>query len=68
MGISSLERHLTLDRSMYGSDQAASIEPGGFRTLIEGVRVIEIAMGSGEIKFLDKEKPIAQNLRQHIQK
>jgi len=66
MGISSLERHITLDRSMYGSDQPASIEPGGFKILIGGVREIEKAMGHGNIEFLEKEKPIADNLRQHL--
>ena len=68
LGISSLERHLTLDRAMYGSDQSASIEPSGFKMLIGGVREIEKAMGNGHIQFLDKEKPIAENLRQHLKK
>lgn len=66
MGISSLERHISLDRSMYGSDQSASIEPQGFKKLVTGVRAIEMAMGDGVKKFLDEEHPIAKNLRQHI--
>jgi N-acetylneuraminate synthase len=66
MGISSLERHITLDRSMYGSDQSASIEPAGFQMLIGGIREIEKAKGDGKIEFLEKEKPIAENLRQHL--
>ena len=66
MGISSLERHITLDRSMYGSDQSASVEPQGFHKLVKGVRTIEMALGDGIKKFLDEEKPIAANLRQHI--
>ena len=66
LGISSLERHITLDRSMYGSDQSASIEPAGFKMLITGIREIEKAMGHGNIEFLEKEKPIADNLRQHL--
>ena len=66
MGISSLERHITLNRSMYGSDQAASIEPSGLRQLVGAVKKIELAMGDGDIKFLDEEIPIAQNLRQHL--
>ena len=66
MGISSLERHITLDRSMYGSDQSASIEPAGFKMLINGIREIEKAKGDGKIAFLEKEKPIAENLRQHL--
>ena len=66
LGITSLERHITLDRSMYGSDQSASIEPSGLRQLVGAVRKIESAMGDGNIKFLEEEKPIADNLRQHI--
>ena len=66
LGITSLERHITLDRAMYGSDQSASIEPSGLRQLVGAVRKIESAMGDGAIRFLDLEKPIAENLRQHI--
>ncbi len=66
LGISSLERHITLDRAMYGSDQAASIEPSGFSKLVRGVRVIEKAMGDGNINFQEKEIPIAVKLRSHI--
>ena len=66
MGISSLERHITLDRAMYGSDQAASIEPAGLRQLVGAVRKIETAMGDGVVRILDEEIPIAENLRQHL--
>ena len=66
LGITSLERHITLDRTMYGSDQSASIEPHGFQTLINKVREIEIAMGDGEKRILEEEIPIANNLRQHL--
>jgi len=66
LGISSLERHITLDRSMYGSDQSASVEPAGFRQLVGAVRKIEIAMGDGVKKIIKAEAPIAANLRQHI--
>ena len=66
MGITSLERHITLDRAMYGSDQAASLEPNGLRLLIGGVRKIEKAMGDGVIKINEKELPIAKKLRAHI--
>lgn len=65
-GITSLERHITLDRAMYGSDQAASVEPNGFRQLIGAVRKIESAMGDGEIRVLDKEIPVAKKLREHL--
>jgi N-acetylneuraminate synthase len=64
--ITSLERHITLDRSMYGSDQSASVEPRGFRELIGAVRKIELALGDGIKKTIEDEKPIAENLRQHL--
>lgn len=66
LGISSLERHITLDRAMYGSDQAASVEPTGLKTLVGGVRKIESAMGDGQKKMLDSEKPVAAKLREHL--
>jgi N-acetylneuraminate synthase len=66
MGITSLERHITISRAMYGSDQSASIEPHGIQTLVAKVREIEKAMGDGEKRFLESEVPIANNLRQHI--
>ena len=66
LGISSLERHITLDRSFYGSDQSASVEPAGFRQLVGAVRKIELAMGDGVKKIIEEEAPIAANLRQHI--
>ena len=64
--ISSLERHITLDRAMYGSDQSASVEPSGFKQLIGAVRKIELAMGDGIKKTIEAEAPIAANLRQHL--
>ena len=64
--ITSLERHITLDRAMYGSDQSASVEPQGFRQLVSSVRVIEEAMGDGVKYFIEEEEPIAKNLRQHL--
>ena len=66
LGITSLERHITIDRSMYGSDQAASIEPVGFKHLVGAVRKIELAMGDGEKRTIEEEIPIAKNLRQHL--
>ena len=66
MGITSLERHITLDRAMYGSDQASSVEPAGFRMLVGAVRKIEQAMGDGKLGYLEREVPIAENLRQHL--
>jgi N-acetylneuraminate synthase len=66
LGISSLERHITMDRSMYGSDQSASLEPGNLRSLVRGVRAIESAMGDGQKRILDAEVPIAKKLREHL--
>lgn len=66
LGITSLERHITLDRAMYGSDQAASVELVGLEKMVKMVRAVESAMGDGvkkvseaESKILDKLKPTA---------
>jgi N-acetylneuraminate synthase len=66
LGITSLERHITLDRAMYGSDQSASVEPNGFKQLVGAVRKIESAMGDGKKRMLDEEISIAKKLRAHI--
>jgi len=63
LGASSLERHITLDRAMYGSDQAASVELAGFKRLIRDIRVIEVALGDGEKRIWDEEYPIRKKLR-----
>jgi N-acetylneuraminate synthase len=68
LGISSLERHITMDKSMYGSDQSASLEPGNLRSLVRGVRAIELAMGDGQKRIIDAEVPIAKKLREHLNK
>jgi len=66
MGITSLERHITLDRAMYGSDQSASVEPNGLRQLVGAIRKIEQAMGDGVKRVIDDEVPIAKKLREHL--
>jgi len=66
LGITSLERHITLDRAMYGSDQAASVQADGFRQLVAAIRKIEKAMGNGNIAMNHKEIPISKKLRAHI--
>jgi len=66
LSITSLERHITMDRSMYGSDQSASVEPAGLRQLVGAVRKIEKAMGDGVKRTIEAEASIAQNLRQHL--
>ena len=62
LGITSLERHITLDRTMYGSDQAASLEVEVFKLMINYVRVVEKALGDGNKKILDEEKKIREKL------
>ena len=66
LGITSLERHITLSRAMYGSDQSASVEPAGFRQLVGAVRKIEKAMGDGIKRVIEAETPIANKLREHL--
>ena len=69
LGASSLERHITLDRSMYGSDQSASLEPRGLRELIGSVRIVEKCIGEEKIGHIfESEIPIAEKLRSHIKK
>ena len=66
LGITSLERHITLGRAMYGSDQSASVEPAGFKMLIGAVRKIELALGDGAIEMNSKEALVAEKLRAHL--
>uniref|UniRef100_A0A6M3IFL6 Putative N-acetylneuraminate synthase n=1 Tax=viral metagenome TaxID=1070528 RepID=A0A6M3IFL6_9ZZZZ len=63
LGAEHIERHITLDRSIYGSDQSASIEPGGFRRMIEGCREVSRAMGTGKKLFNGEEKVNADKMR-----
>ena len=66
-GISSLERHITLDRTMYGSDQAASLEIRGMRELVSGIKKITLSLGKSEIGLINEEEyKIAKKLRKHI--
>jgi N-acetylneuraminate synthase len=66
MGITALERHITLDRAMYGTDQAASLEVAGLRSLVGTIRKMEIALGDGVKRVINAEKSIAAKLRAHI--
>jgi N-acetylneuraminate synthase len=66
LGISSIERHITLDRAMYGSDQAASLAPAGLKRLVPEVRRVQIAMGDGIKRIIEDEIPIAKKLREHL--
>ena len=69
LSISSLERHITLDRTMYGSDQAASLELKGLLNLTNSIEKMLIAMGESKLGYiLDDEIPIAKKLRAHLEK
>jgi N-acetylneuraminate synthase len=63
MGACMVERHISLDRSMWGSDQAASLEPNGAIRLIRDIRLIETSMGDGVKRIIEREVPILQKLR-----
>jgi len=63
LGASFVERHITLDRAMWGSDQAASVEPSGLMRLVRDIRVIEQAMGDGRKKVYDSELGMIKRLR-----
>ncbi|MFN2159537.1 MAG: N-acetylneuraminate synthase family protein [Anaerolineales bacterium] len=63
LGASFVERHITLDRAMWGSDQAASVEPHGFARLVRDIRVIESALGDGVKRVYDSELAVRDKLR-----
>ena len=63
LGANSLERHITLDRSMYGSDQSASLEENGLKQLISAVRKVPIVVGKDEKQIFDIEEKVAEKLR-----
>ena len=63
LGATSIERHITLDRAMYGSDQAASMELTGLKKLVEYIRDIESALGSSEKTVTEQEEQIKKKLR-----
>jgi|TARA_B100000315_G_scaffold241081_1_gene261579 N-acetylneuraminate synthase len=63
LGSTIVERHITLDRSMWGSDQAASVEPGGLMRMVKGIREIEASIGNGQKRVYESEKPIRDKLR-----
>ena len=65
LGACLVERHVTLDRAMWGSDQAASVEPQGVRTLVKYIRVTEKALGDGQKKVYDSEQSTLKKLRKY---
>ena len=64
MGATSIERHITLNRSSYGTDQAASLEPKGLNTLVRDIRILEKIMGDGKKIVWKSEIPNQKKLRQ----
>jgi len=63
LGTCMVERHLTLDRAMWGSGQAASIEPQGLRLMVRNMRTIPVMLGSSQKRVLESEKPVRKKLR-----
>jgi len=63
LGAKMIERHLTMDRAMWGSDQAASLEPNGITRLVRDIRLVETALGDGKKRVFDREVPIMEKLR-----
>ncbi|HEX3724661.1 MAG TPA: N-acetylneuraminate synthase family protein [Pirellulales bacterium] len=63
LGACFVERHITLDRAMWGSDQAASIEPQGLKRLVKDIRNVELALGDGKKRVYDSEVAAASRLR-----
>jgi len=63
LGACMVERHITLDRAMWGSDQAASVEPSGFQRLVKDIRAVDSALGDGIKVVYDSEIPVKEKLR-----
>ena len=63
LGATSLERHITLDRTMYGSDQAASLEPTGLKRMVRDIRDVVAILGDGKKQIWDSEIPVRKKLR-----
>jgi N-acetylneuraminate synthase len=63
LGACMIERHITLDRAMWGSDQAASVEPSGFQRMVKDIRAVEAALGDGVKVVYDSEVSVKEKLR-----
>ena len=63
LGATSIERHITLDRAMYGSDQAASISVETLKNFVDAVKAVKSIMGSGKKELLEDEIPVRKKLR-----
>ncbi len=66
LGATSIERHISHDRSMYGSDQAASLEPIGLSRLVKDIRTLDVILGDGVKRIWDSEKPAMKKLRERL--
>ena len=66
VGATSIERHITIDRALYGSDQAASLEPAGWVRLVRDIKAIEKMIGDGKKKIWESEKPAMKKLRERL--
>jgi N-acetylneuraminate synthase len=66
MGAVAIERHITLDRAMYGSDQAASLERRGLEMMVGYIRTVGIVVGDGVRRVTDKEQAISKKLRWYM--
>ena len=66
LGAKSIERHITLDRSMYGSDQAASLEPMGLKRVVNDIRRVDAVLGDGEKRVWPSEIPVMKKLRNNF--
>ena len=63
MGATSIERHITMDRTMYGTDQAASLEPKGLERLVRDVKNVDKVLGDGEKRVWPSEISVMKKLR-----
>jgi N-acetylneuraminate synthase len=63
LGACVIERHITTDRALWGTDQAASLEPNGITKLVSYIRLVEKSMGDGVKRVLEREQPILKKLR-----
>ena len=66
LGAKIIERHITLDKSMWGTDQKSSIEPFGFARLIKDIRIVEMSLGKTKKIVYPEEKKIMKKLRKYL--
>ncbi|MCX6535041.1 MAG: N-acetylneuraminate synthase family protein, partial [Actinobacteria bacterium] len=66
LGATFIERHITLDRSMWGTGHSASLEPAGLERLVRDIRIVELALGDGAKRVYESEIPIRAKLRRVI--